>query len=116
MFFFFSSRRRHTRSDRDWSSDVCSSDLELRDAQAIENLLGGGDAEEVGEQERPFFPLEAQELKLLGHALPDLRAGHPLGGAEVSPQEPEDRVVRNGAAIGDAGCVKLEDSEALEGL
>src|SRR5712664_3970399 len=26
-FFFFSSRRRHTRSDRDWSPDVCSSDL-----------------------------------------------------------------------------------------
>src|SRR5207249_3358690 len=29
-FFFFSSRRRHTRSKRDWSSDVCSSDLALR--------------------------------------------------------------------------------------
>src|SRR5690349_4501081 len=27
MFIFFSSRRRHTRSLRDWSSDVCSSDL-----------------------------------------------------------------------------------------
>src|SRR5207302_2541099 len=27
--FFFSSRRRHTRFSRDWSSDVCSSDLEL---------------------------------------------------------------------------------------
>src|SRR5216683_2809654 len=27
IFFFFSSRRRHTISDRDWSSDVCSSDL-----------------------------------------------------------------------------------------
>src|SRR2546427_7083174 len=27
MFFFFSSRRRHTRFDCDWSSDVCSSDL-----------------------------------------------------------------------------------------
>src|SRR5206468_9592500 len=27
--FFFSSRRRHTRSDRDWSSDVCSSDLTI---------------------------------------------------------------------------------------
>src|SRR5207249_5699312 len=27
-YFFFSSRRRHTRSKRDWSSDVCSSDLE----------------------------------------------------------------------------------------
>src|SRR3989449_2399768 len=29
-FFFFSSRRRHTRCSRDWSSDVCSSDLEQR--------------------------------------------------------------------------------------
>src|SRR5699024_11714155 len=29
-FFFFSSRRRHTRSKRDWSSDVCSSDLNIR--------------------------------------------------------------------------------------
>src|SRR6266496_5846203 len=29
FFFFFSSRRRHTRSLRDWSSDVCSSDLGL---------------------------------------------------------------------------------------
>src|SRR2546422_3042072 len=29
-FFFFSSRRRHTRCSRDWSSDVCSSDLDLR--------------------------------------------------------------------------------------
>src|SRR2546429_2588614 len=27
LFFFFSSRRRHTRCSRDWSSDVCSSDL-----------------------------------------------------------------------------------------
>src|SRR5699024_11792872 len=27
--FFFSSRRRHTRSKRDWSSDVCSSDLQV---------------------------------------------------------------------------------------
>src|SRR5690349_21965053 len=37
IFFFFSSRRRHTRSLRDWSSDVCSSDLahqgERRDLQ-----------------------------------------------------------------------------------
>src|SRR5699024_11806410 len=29
LSFFFSSRRRHTRSKRDWSSDVCSSDLVL---------------------------------------------------------------------------------------
>src|SRR6266478_7395749 len=30
LFFFFSSRRRHTRFDCDWSSDVCSSDLSAR--------------------------------------------------------------------------------------
>src|SRR6266511_3629059 len=30
-FFFFSSRRRHTRFSRDWSSDVCSSDLDDTD-------------------------------------------------------------------------------------
>src|SRR2546427_5625733 len=29
LFFFFSSRRRHTRFDCDWSSDVCSSDLPI---------------------------------------------------------------------------------------
>src|SRR5699024_12168039 len=35
LFFFFSSRRRHTRSKRDWSSDVCSSDLAKIDPKAI---------------------------------------------------------------------------------
>src|SRR5256885_6816311 len=30
IFFFFSSRRRHTRLQGDWSSDVCSSDLTLQ--------------------------------------------------------------------------------------
>src|SRR5256885_8616214 len=32
LFFFFSSRRRHTRLQGDWSSDVCSSDLRTLDA------------------------------------------------------------------------------------
>src|SRR6266480_7988457 len=32
FFFFFSSRRRHTRLTCDWSSDVCSSDLECTSA------------------------------------------------------------------------------------
>src|SRR6516165_11140467 len=34
LFFFFSSRRRHTRFDCDWSSDVCSSDL-ARDGMPV---------------------------------------------------------------------------------
>src|SRR5690625_5941292 len=39
-FFFFSSRRRHTRWPRDWSSDVCSSDL-IGPADSIETLTEG---------------------------------------------------------------------------
>src|SRR2546430_12424587 len=35
--FFFSSRRRHTRFDCDWSSDVCSSDLFVRSGYTREN-------------------------------------------------------------------------------
>src|SRR2546430_6853288 len=35
MFFFCSSRRRHTRFDCDWSSDVCSSDLCPSRAEAM---------------------------------------------------------------------------------
>src|SRR5450432_4861081 len=37
-FFWFSSRRRHTISDRDWSSDVCSSDLRELAAQVTEEF------------------------------------------------------------------------------
>src|SRR5690349_22879635 len=44
FFFFFSSRRRHTRSLRDWSSDVCSSDLRGR---------GGGHEDRSGHRVDP---------------------------------------------------------------
>src|SRR5437868_8104708 len=42
FFFFFSSRRRHTRSKRDWSSDVCSSDL----VRGSSGGAGGGNDDE----------------------------------------------------------------------
>src|SRR5580698_10193729 len=42
MFFFFSSRRRHTRLTCDWSSDVCSSDLPQ--ASAMPTWMNAGDA------------------------------------------------------------------------
>src|SRR6266536_4569010 len=61
IFFFFSSRRRHTRSTRDWSSDVCSSDLPTLEEQGGKEQVGicitlhdrtehvvGGAAGEVG--------------------------------------------------------------------
>src|SRR5256885_10400824 len=48
--FFFSSRRRHTRLQGDWSSDVCSSDLEVargHDAILVADEPVGGDARGV---------------------------------------------------------------------
>src|SRR5699024_11370950 len=44
---FVTSRRRHTRSKRDWSSDVCSSDLEL---QTLIYALGCGILDEYDEE------------------------------------------------------------------
>src|SRR5216684_9269149 len=44
VFFFFSSRRRHTRCSRDWSSDVCSSDLE----QSIKTIVSQTVQEQTG--------------------------------------------------------------------
>src|SRR2546422_10214375 len=43
LYFFFSSRRRHTRCSRDWSSDVCSSDLrEARKSRCRVGAAEGG--------------------------------------------------------------------------
>src|SRR3712207_6659755 len=43
MIFFFSSRRRHTRYWRDWSSDVCSSDLIADEKELIRAFAAGED-------------------------------------------------------------------------
>src|SRR5688572_33187296 len=48
MVFFFSSRRRHTRFDCDWSSDVCSSDLAghaHRPAMQLDEMTDDGEPE-----------------------------------------------------------------------
>src|SRR6266704_4957410 len=50
FFFFFSSRRRHTRSKRDWSSDVCSSDLVnvvVGNRSEVEVAVGTAEPEEA---------------------------------------------------------------------
>src|SRR5699024_11568570 len=42
LYFFFSSRRRHTRSKRDWSSDVCSSDLDGKIKHIFKEIFKAG--------------------------------------------------------------------------
>src|SRR6266700_5647066 len=53
FFFFISSRRRHTRFSRDWSSDVCSSDLPGRGQRGHDEGPGGvvDDAGEHGAED-----------------------------------------------------------------
>src|SRR5690606_39337965 len=59
-FFCFSSRRRHTRFSRDWSSDVCSSDLEAQRAVLARAVA----------QEAPVLLLDEPTASLdLGHAV-----------------------------------------------
>src|SRR2546430_4248914 len=47
VLFFFSSRRRHTRFDCDWSSDVCSSDLSIKATVLVEHILAAFEMEEI---------------------------------------------------------------------
>src|SRR5690606_40482061 len=78
---FFSSRRRHTRFSRDWSSDVCSSDLAL-----VEHAGGGGVAlGRVG---------EAAEVRRVGQVdRLDLDVGvHGLGTGAVAGLELADQL------------------------
>src|SRR5205085_5410187 len=67
--FFFSSRRRHTRFDCDWSSDVCSSDLTNADKM-------------LAELEEPYILIHEKKLGSLKDLLPILEAivqsGRPL--------------------------------------
>src|SRR3712207_458660 len=66
FFFFFSSRRRHTRYWRDWSSDVCSSDL-ARALDLVERRVGV--AEQVVLEGGVFGEERAAERQGQGEAL-----------------------------------------------
>src|SRR5438094_8755071 len=65
-FFFFSSRRRHTRSYGDWSSDVCSSDLLSFQACAnsgLESFFGTAGANDRS-QTRPVRSERSEERRV----------------------------------------------------
>src|SRR5690625_4566657 len=55
-FFFFSSRRRHTRWPRDWSSDVCSSDLCRKEAPDLQEI-----SQDYGEQGVSFIGINVRD-------------------------------------------------------
>src|SRR6266511_1575489 len=91
VFFFFSSRRRHTRFSRDWSSDVCSSDLDLGLNERTSSPIGPCEREhmrrvsparaECTEQSEVVFPgvLESRQIKKIRPIEPQpfTRGSHP---------------------------------------
>src|SRR2546427_2522037 len=83
-FFFFSSRRRHTRFDCDWSSDVCSSDLCHRLWRAVPGRFGlasysHGAVPQPQECKHPWFGLAPVRSPLLrGSRLLSLPPGNEM--------------------------------------
>src|SRR6266702_2798095 len=68
VFFFFSSRRRHTRWPRDWSSDVCSSDLNggRMANQPPRLVLATGNAHKIAELARILAVGGSMGIDLVG--------------------------------------------------
>src|SRR5688500_20367608 len=103
MCFFFSSRRRHTRLQGDWSSDVCSSDL----------LFGGLDEEETAAArpaaELPDLPEfeERERLLMEKEVLGFYLSSHPL--AEYEKRSEERRVGKEWRTGRGGGRVEEEE-------
>src|SRR5215217_9066180 len=111
FFFFFSSRRRHTRYWRDWSSDVCSSDL-------------GQQGDDGGVEQQVADALDAQEARVdgggddhhQGQGGQDAQLAHPEGDLdEPAPAAPGgarldlalDRGAHRGTPLGFPGPLRL---------
>src|SRR2546427_290185 len=90
LFFFFSSRRRHTRFDCDWSSDVCSSDLDLAaGAEDVRSHLRVPVAGLVAEVDAGFQHLTHGDL---GHCnTPDMEPAIPPAGIGMRDTWKRDR-------------------------
>src|SRR3712207_8123629 len=84
--FFFSSRRRHTRYWRDWSSDVCSSDLLDHEATA-RGQVGGDVAEAVD-----LGILRGQVHDRVEHQIRKGEGALDAGAGEVTDRSEERRV------------------------
>src|SRR5207237_2290380 len=74
LFFFFSSRRRHTRFKCDWSSDVCSSDLDAETPLGPEDVVRLATAAQLqGQDEEAAALLQRSEERRVGKECRDRR-------------------------------------------
>src|SRR5690606_40227984 len=86
LFFFFSSRRRHTRFSRDWSSDVCSSDL-----GTFQDLVYSKVSHIAFQRILPDITIAAMQLKGFVH---HVKTG--VGGEALGHRSEERRVGKEG--------------------
>src|SRR5690606_15210681 len=98
---FFSSRRRHTRFSRDWSSDVCSSDLDA-DLAVIraDSILGS--VPTVRALAATAAPTEGTPVAVIGF---------PLGGAPASPGRTTARLA---TPLVSAGVIRAVTPDRIE--
>src|SRR2546430_7465145 len=82
LFFFFSSRRRHTRFDCDWSSDVCSSDL-----TATASYTFSGDANHTGSSDSKTFDITKAASVTAITVTNATYDGSPRGGTAMRSEE-----------------------------
>src|SRR5262245_64607272 len=101
VFFFFSSRRRHTRCLSDWSSDVCSSDLGCRPPSARTDRGLRGDAEAGA---RPASPRRPRSVRAAGGLQPRADARAP----RLVRRSEERRVGKEGRSQATTKHVKKE--------
>src|SRR5690625_7576375 len=97
--FFFSSRRRHTRWPRDWSSDVCSSDLRLCERDPARKVGGPADlhgpqppADDTRVEEEPLRSEErrvGKECRARGGAVPCKETGTQAEASSASKESIE---------------------------
>src|SRR2546422_6427561 len=89
LFFFFSSRRRHTRCSRDWSSDVCSSDLAI--SRFAQDLFIKGEVDAVDILFTNFISTLAQK--------PEVRTLLPVGEIKAVHAELEEGTADGGKLL-----------------
>src|SRR5438309_4949603 len=91
VFFFFSSRRRHTRWNCDWSSDVCSSDLQrllwVGTATGAYVTLDGGKSWRRLGKNLPNVPVESMALSFAQRDLVVSTHGRGVWVTNVGPLE-----------------------------
>src|SRR6266511_4529322 len=102
FFFFFSSRRRHTRFSRDWSSDVCSSDLNVVYDLKFEGFknLGANDT----------FTFSYTTASACSDSLGYTASPMTVTNTETDGDSLQSTSVGTGGALGPPFCIKLADA------